>query len=105
MIFSKSGREKPDNWEPSGRRIQRGLYRSAAGYLINADCNGAANTADSTFVRYSFISPPAPHLTKSAASYGFPHRTKSEASSGFPLSKGDGRGILKGGSHKCTSSL
>ncbi|MEM1170649.1 MAG: transposase [Cyanobacteria bacterium P01_H01_bin.35] len=35
--------EKPDNWEPSGKRIQRGLYRSAAGYLINADCNGAAN--------------------------------------------------------------
>ncbi|MDJ0515309.1 MAG: IS200/IS605 family accessory protein TnpB-related protein [Trichodesmium sp. MO_231.B1] len=57
--------EKPDNWEPksfghaasfrgasltrfmsrseTGKRIQRGLYRSAAGYLINADCNGAAN--------------------------------------------------------------
>ena len=35
--------EKPDNWEPSGKRIQRGLYRSSAGYLINADCHGAAN--------------------------------------------------------------
>ncbi len=35
--------EKPDNWEPSGKRIKRGLYQSAAGYLINADCNGAAN--------------------------------------------------------------
>ena len=34
---------KPDNWEPSGKRVKRGLYRSAAGYLINADCNGAAN--------------------------------------------------------------
>ncbi|NER08054.1 MAG: transposase [Okeania sp. SIO3C4] len=43
MIFSQSGREKPDNWEPSGKRIKRGLYQSAAGYLINADCNGAAN--------------------------------------------------------------
>ncbi len=35
--------EKPDNWEPSGKRIKRGLYQSAAGYLINADANGAAN--------------------------------------------------------------
>ena len=43
MTFSQSGREKPDTWEPSGKRIKRGLYQSAAGYLINADCNGAAN--------------------------------------------------------------
>ncbi|WP_367267882.1 hypothetical protein [Okeania sp. SIO2C9] len=43
MMFSQPGREKPDNWEPSGKRVKRGLYRSAAGYLINADCNGAAN--------------------------------------------------------------
>ena len=35
--------EKPDQWEPSGQRIQRGLYRSSAGDLINADCHGAAN--------------------------------------------------------------
>ena len=35
--------EKPDDWEPSGQRIKRGLYRTAAGYLINADANGAAN--------------------------------------------------------------
>jgi IS605 OrfB family transposase len=35
--------EKPDQWEPSGKRIQRGLYRSSAGDLINADCHGAAN--------------------------------------------------------------
>jgi IS605 OrfB family transposase len=34
---------RPDNWEPSGKRIKRGLYQSAGGYLINADCNGAAN--------------------------------------------------------------
>ena len=27
----------------SGRRIKRGLYRSANGTLINADVNGAAN--------------------------------------------------------------
>ncbi|MDJ1181460.1 hypothetical protein PJF56_21580 [Roseofilum sp. BLCC_M91] len=35
--------EKPDNWEASAKRIKRGLYQSAAGCLINADCNGAAN--------------------------------------------------------------
>lgn len=35
--------EKPGSWEPSGRRILRGLYRSALGFLVNADCNGAAN--------------------------------------------------------------
>lgn len=27
----------------SGRRVKRGLYRTHAGHLINADCNGAAN--------------------------------------------------------------
>jgi transposase, IS605 OrfB family, central region len=35
--------EKPDNWQPSGKRIKRGLYCSSAGLLINADVNGAAN--------------------------------------------------------------
>ena len=35
--------EKPGGWKPSGRRNQRGLYQSAQGQLINADCNGAAN--------------------------------------------------------------
>ena len=37
------GGEKPANWKPSGKRVKRGLYRSSAGLLINADCNGAAN--------------------------------------------------------------
>nr|WP_323225223.1 zinc ribbon domain-containing protein [Spirulina sp. 06S082] len=27
----------------SGRRVKRGLYRSQAGLVINADCNGAIN--------------------------------------------------------------
>ncbi|WP_445246479.1 RNA-guided endonuclease InsQ/TnpB family protein [Microcoleus sp. OTE_8_concoct_300] len=35
--------EKPDNWQPSGKRIKRGLYRSSTGLLINADINGAGN--------------------------------------------------------------
>lgn len=35
--------EKPIGWKASGKRIKRGLYRTAKGWLINADCNGAAN--------------------------------------------------------------
>ncbi len=35
--------EKPEGWRPSGKRIKRGLYRTAQGWLLNADCNGAAN--------------------------------------------------------------
>ncbi|WP_366558230.1 hypothetical protein [Okeania sp. SIO3B5] len=35
--------EKPERWEASGKRVNRGLYLSATGQLINADTNGAAN--------------------------------------------------------------
>ena len=35
--------EKPEGWLPSGRRIKRGLYRTAQGWLINSDCNGCGN--------------------------------------------------------------
>jgi IS605 OrfB family transposase len=35
--------EKPDDWKPSGKRVKRGLYRTALNWYINADCNGAAN--------------------------------------------------------------
>ncbi len=35
--------EKPPEWKASGKRIKRGLYRSADGTLINADLNGSAN--------------------------------------------------------------
>lgn len=35
--------EKLEGWEPSGKRVKRGLYRSASGERINADCNGAFN--------------------------------------------------------------
>ncbi|MEH2241218.1 zinc ribbon domain-containing protein [Nostoc sp.] len=34
---------KPEGWQPSGKRINRGLYRTAFGHKINADCNGSAN--------------------------------------------------------------
>ncbi|BAZ70165.1 transposase [Fischerella sp. NIES-4106] len=37
--------EKPAGWKPSGQRVKRGLYKSRDGYVINADCNGAANIA------------------------------------------------------------
>ena len=36
--------EKPENWKPSGTRRKRG-YITGEGFLINADCNGAANIA------------------------------------------------------------
>ena len=35
--------EKPESWNPSGKRIKRGLYQTQNGLLVNADCNGAAN--------------------------------------------------------------
>lgn len=35
--------EKPELWKESGKRVKRGLYRSAKGFLINADGNGSAN--------------------------------------------------------------
>jgi len=41
-ILPKFG-EKPINWQASGTREKRGLYRTAKGYLVNADCNGSAN--------------------------------------------------------------
>jgi IS605 OrfB family transposase len=37
--------EKPGCWKPSGERVKRGLYRTSQGFLVNADCNGAANIA------------------------------------------------------------
>jgi IS605 OrfB family transposase len=35
--------DNPKKYEFSGKRIQRGLYRTQFGILVNADCNGAAN--------------------------------------------------------------
>ena len=34
---------KPEGWKESGKRVKRGLYRTASNQYINADCNGAAN--------------------------------------------------------------
>jgi len=35
--------EKPEGWKPSGKRVKRGLYRTAFNFYINADANAAAN--------------------------------------------------------------
>jgi putative transposase len=35
--------EKPEGWKSSGRRVKRGLFRTAQNWYINADGNGAAN--------------------------------------------------------------
>jgi putative transposase len=46
--------EKTEGWKESGKRITRGLYRSANGTKINADCNGAANIIRKVAVRLGF---------------------------------------------------
>ncbi|MGL5061435.1 MAG: RNA-guided endonuclease InsQ/TnpB family protein [Microcoleus sp.] len=35
--------EKPEQWQSSGKRVKRGLFRTATFGYVNADCNGAAN--------------------------------------------------------------
>lgn len=35
--------EKPEQWQSSGKRVKRGLFRTATFGYINADCNAAAN--------------------------------------------------------------
>ena len=42
--------QKPDGWKASGRRVERGLYKSGNGSMINADLNGAANILRVRFV-------------------------------------------------------
>jgi IS605 OrfB family transposase len=35
--------EKPEGWQSSGKRVKRGLFRTAQNWYVNADANGAAN--------------------------------------------------------------
>lgn len=35
--------DNPQTYQFSGKRVKRGLYRTASGWLINADCNGSFN--------------------------------------------------------------
>ncbi|BAZ46364.1 hypothetical protein NIES4102_43560 (plasmid) [Chondrocystis sp. NIES-4102] len=46
--------EKPKGWKPSGRRVKRGLYRSAQGIEFNADINGAIGIARKVAKQYEF---------------------------------------------------
>ncbi|MBF2015315.1 MAG: IS200/IS605 family element transposase accessory protein TnpB [Rivularia sp. T60_A2020_040] len=34
---------KPEGWEASGKRVKRGLYRTAKGFFVGADLNASAN--------------------------------------------------------------
>jgi putative transposase len=34
---------KPEGWKPSGKRVKRGLYRTANNQYLNCDCQRAAN--------------------------------------------------------------
>lgn len=54
---------KPEGWKPSGRRVKRGLYRSAEGETINADCNGAWNIGRKSKVVGMQCKPSRGHLT------------------------------------------
>ena len=42
-IIPKYNDDNPKEYQFSGKRIKRGLYRSASGYCLNADVNGALN--------------------------------------------------------------
>jgi putative transposase len=46
---------KPEGWQPSGNREKRGLYRTAKGYKINADCNGSANIIRKVAVKLGLV--------------------------------------------------
>jgi putative transposase len=41
--FIPTYKAKPADWEPSGRRVKRGLYVTNNGYSLNADINGSYN--------------------------------------------------------------
>jgi len=46
--------EKPASWKPSGKRVNRGQYKTAQADLINADCNGAANILKKVATQVAF---------------------------------------------------
>ncbi len=47
--------EKPVGWKASGKRVNRGLYRTSQGIEINADCNGAANILNKVSVKLGLV--------------------------------------------------
>ncbi|MUL35560.1 RNA-guided endonuclease InsQ/TnpB family protein [Gloeocapsopsis dulcis] len=46
--------ERPDSWKSSGKRVKRGLFRTAHNCYINADCNGAANILKKVATKLGF---------------------------------------------------
>ena len=55
--------EKPEGWKPLGKRVKRGLYQSADGTQINADCNGSWNIGRKAKVVGMQCKPSRGHLT------------------------------------------
>ena len=47
--------EKPVGWKASGKRVNRGLYRTSQGIEINADCNGSANILRKVSVKLGLV--------------------------------------------------
>jgi putative transposase len=45
---------KPEGWKSSGVRTNRGLFKTATGIKINADCNGAANIIRKVAMMFKF---------------------------------------------------
>jgi hypothetical protein len=51
--------EKPEEWQPSRKRIKRGLYQSKNGLIINANLSGSANIirkVSTTLINFSVVS-------------------------------------------------
>ena len=69
--------EKPEGWESSGRRVKRGLYRSADGTVVNADCNGAYNIGRKAQVTGMQCKPTRGQLTSPRRLFVWDHRNSS----------------------------
>ncbi|NER86830.1 transposase [Moorena sp. SIO3A2] len=80
--------EKPTGWTPSGKRVKRGLYKASNGYLVNADCNAAANIARKVATQLGL------NLTKvGSGSLTLPHRYDlwTSLSKSYRTRSGEGR--------------
>lgn len=51
MIYYLPTVKNPLVYKPTGKRIKRGLYKTAQDWLINADGNGAANILRKVAIR------------------------------------------------------
>lgn len=92
--------EKPEGWNPSGKRVKRGLYRSADGTEVNADANGSWNIGRKANVTGMQSTPARGVLTspKRLRLWDLPHVDpigSAETPSGESPSR-DSRGVVKG---------